>query len=192
MRTLTIVGVGALGSHAAMLLRNEDVRIKVIDFDRVEQKNVASQFHTKPNVGKNKTQALQQTMNFMFGVKIETVPHRLTKENYRELLGGSFMVLDCLDNAASRRIIKDAVAELKIPCLHAAIDGNGSFGRVVWSEQFSIDEEDGAGVATCENGEHLAFIGIVSSHVSYAVHAFLAKNSHKLNYSISPAGSMKF
>ena len=66
-KIVTIVGVGALGSHLVQFLRSEDVTINVIDFDRVEQKNTQSQFHSKPSVGKMKASALKQSMQFLYG-----------------------------------------------------------------------------------------------------------------------------
>ena len=102
MRKVTIVGVGALGSHVVQLLRSvKDITLFAIDFDRVEQKNVMSQFHGKPSVGRLKTEALQQSMNFLFGVKINVASHKLTKDNAKELLGGASLIVDCLDNAES-------------------------------------------------------------------------------------------
>ncbi len=78
MKKVTIVGVGALGSHLLQFTRNLDATFKVIDFDKVEQKNVMSQFHSKPNVGKGKVSSLAQTMQFLFGKKLDTIPHKLT------------------------------------------------------------------------------------------------------------------
>ena len=67
---IVIVGVGALGSHLVQFMRNEKIEIKIIDFDRVEQKNVMSQFHGKPGVGKSKVDALKQAMDFFFKTSI--------------------------------------------------------------------------------------------------------------------------
>jgi tRNA A37 threonylcarbamoyladenosine dehydratase len=78
---VTVVGVGALGSHLVQFLRSEDVKIKVIDFDRVEQKNVQSQFHGKPNVGKLKVASLKQSMQFLYGTQIDTISHKLVSDN---------------------------------------------------------------------------------------------------------------
>ena len=55
---IVITGVGALGSHLVQFIRNEKTAIRVVDFDRVEQKNVLSQFYGRPGVGKNKVLAL--------------------------------------------------------------------------------------------------------------------------------------
>ncbi len=52
---VTIVGVGALGSHAALLLRNE-ADLKLIDFDKVDAKNTLAQFHARQSIGRNKAE----------------------------------------------------------------------------------------------------------------------------------------
>ena len=62
MTRMVVVGTGALGSHAVLFLRNVDATLRLIDFDRVEQRNTASQFHAKGSVGKLKVQSLQQSM----------------------------------------------------------------------------------------------------------------------------------
>jgi molybdopterin/thiamine biosynthesis adenylyltransferase len=189
MKNVTVIGAGALGSHLILLLRNEAV-MKVIDYDRVEQKNVLAQFHGKPSVGKSKTQSLQQGMQFLFGVKLTTIPHRLTSENVKELLGGSDLVVDCLDNAESRIVVQEFVRKANIPCLHGAMAADGVFGRVVWDANFVIDSEGIAGAPTCENGEHLPFIGIVSALLARAAQEFL-KTGKKIGYEFHPGGVIR-
>jgi molybdopterin-synthase adenylyltransferase len=190
MRTVTIVGVGALGSHVVQLLRGVDATLRVIDFDRVEQKNVASQFHGKPTVGKSKVMGLQQTMQYLFGVKILTIPHKLTLENDDQLLGKSDLVVDCLDNGEARRIVQAFVRRSSTPCLHGALAANGGFGRVVWDEHFKIDDESGAGAATCEDGAHLPFISITSSFLARAAQEFLG-TGRKFGFEVSPGGVIR-
>lgn len=184
---ITIVGIGALGSHVVLLLRNSGATIRVIDFDRVEQKNTSSQFHPVTTVGKSKVQGLQQTMNFLFKSKVDGVPHRLTKDNQRQLLGGSGLVIDCLDNGASRRLVQDFVRAEKIPCLHGALAADGGFGRVVWDEKFVIDDEPSIGAATCEDGQHLPFIVLVSSLLARAAQDFLL-HGKRVGYQVHPTG----
>jgi len=181
MRKIVIVGVGALGSHAVLLLRGVGLErgaaagceIVAIDFDRVEQKNTLAQFHSKSTLGKNKALALQQSISFLFGVRIGAVPHRLTQDNARALLGGAALVIDCLDNGPSRHVVQSFVRELGIPCLHGALADGGTVGRVVWDDKFQIDEADGRG-ATCEDGAHLPFIGLVAAQLARAAQQFLA------------------
>jgi len=188
-KIVTIVGVGALGSHVLQLLRNADVTFRLIDFDRVEQKNVMSQFHGKPSVGKLKSQALSQTMNMLFGLKTETFTTKLQPNNSQELLGLSELILDCLDNGQARRVVQKFARENKVPCLHGALAADGSFGRVVWDENFVIDDESSAGGATCEDGAHLPFIAITAAYFARAAQAFLA-DGRKIGFQVNPVGSI--
>lgn len=184
-----MVGVGALGSHAVQFLRSvKGVRIRAVDFDRVELKNASSQFHGAKSVGRNKAEALRQTMDFLFKVKVEARPVRLTEDNVRELLGDAALVLDCLDNGASRRTVQEFVRSAGIPCLHGALSADGSFGMAVWDERFRVDDEPAAGAATCEEGEHLPFISAVAAAVARSAQAFLEEGK-RAGYQIHPGGS---
>ncbi len=187
--TIVVVGVGALGSHLVQFLRNEEVDILVIDMDRVEQKNVASQFHGWPGVGKAKVSALQQTMDFLFKKRLRVVSHRLVKDNIDVLMKGATLVVDCLDNGASRELVQDYAREHGLPCLHGALAPGGEFGRSIWDEQFVIDGEAGAGVATCEDGEFLPFIALTAAYLARSVQIFL-RDRRKVGFSISPVGAV--
>jgi len=193
-QTVIIVGVGALGSHVAQLLRNE-ANLFVIDFDRVEAKNVLSQFHGKPNVGKGKVAALQQTMNFLWGLKVDGASVKLVDNNVDVLLGREFkwpenivrkadLVIDCLDNGEARRLVQNWVRAHKMPCLHGALAADGAFGRVIWDEHFVVDDTT-AGAATCEDGAHLPFIMTVSALIARSVQVFLHQ-SKRQGWSIAP------
>jgi hypothetical protein len=189
MMKVTIVGVGALGSHLVQFLRNEEVTLHVIDFDRVEQRNVASQFHSKTSVGKKKVDALKQSMAFLYGRRVSTIGHMVTKGNVGALLSEADLIIDCLDNGEARRLVQDWVCATGIPCLHGALSPDGSFGRVIWDKNFVIDDEAGIGTATCENGEFLPFIAIVSAYLARAAQIFL-QEERMVGYSISPNGAV--
>lgn len=184
-KQVTIVGIGALGSHLVQFIRNEDITIKVIDHDRVEQKNVLSQFHAVKTVGKSKVQSLQQNMKFMFGANINIIPHKLNKDNVDALLENSDLVVDCLDNAEARILIQQYVRQNNIPCLHGALAADGQFGQVMWDERFKIDSENVTGEPTCHAGEQLPFISVISSLLAQSVHEFLV-NNRMVSYQISP------
>ncbi len=188
MNTIVVVGVGALGSHVVMLLRNLGLRIRVIDFDRVERKNVMSQFHATPSVGKPKVMGLAQSMKFLFGTKLDTIPHRLTKDNVCTLLTDAKLVIDCLDNAESRHIVQEHIRHHALPCLHGALAADGSFGRIVWDDDFAIDAETSEGAATCEDGEHLPFIVMTAAYMAKAAQTYLEHN-RKVGFHVHPAGA---
>ena len=194
-KKVVIVGAGALGSHVVQFLRNVDCEITVIDFDRVERKNVSSQFHAKASVGKGKVAGLKQTMNFLFGKKIEVVPHKLSQDNVDNLLKEAHLVIDCLDNLEARTVVQEYCKESPtweaIPCLHSALAAGGAFGRVVWSENFTIDAEPEGEAATCENGEFLPFIGITAAYTARSAQQFLEEDV-KMSYNIHPTGVFAF
>lgn len=184
-RVITVVGLGALGSHLIEFGRNLPVEFIGIDFDRVETKNLQSQFHSKMGVGRNKAQSIQQAMKGLYGMNVKGVPHKLTEQNTDALLAGSDVVVDCLDNAASRHIVQTFVREMDIPCLHGALAADGQFGSVLWDEMFRIDSEDVEGQATCEGGEFLWFIVEVAATMVQVLQAYLNEGK-KLNFHIHP------
>lgn len=190
MSKITIIGCGALGSHVVQFLRNVSSDIKVIDFDRIESKNVMSQFHSKTNISKNKTQALQQQMNFLFGRKIDIVPHKLTTENVEEMLNGADLLIDCLDNGEARRLVQDFARSKTIPCLHGALSADGDFGCAIWDDEFEIHDAPAVGTPTCQNGDHLPFISMVSGYISYVAQIYLASGA-KSSFRVHPGGVMK-
>jgi len=182
---VTVIGMGALGSHFILFARNF-AELKGIDDGRVKSKSPVAQFHGKPQVDRGKAQALQQTMQFLFGVKVMAVPHRLTVDNTQQLLGGADLLVDCLDNAPSRGLVQAFARSSGTPCLHGALAANGQYGRVVWDEYFVIDGA-APGAATCEDGEHLPFIAMVSSLLSRAAQEFLG-SGRKIGFEIHPTG----
>ncbi len=170
---LVICGVGALGSTAAVLCRNLPASLALVDFDRVESKNLLAQAYVKQSVGKNKAEALKaQLLNF-HGVKAEAFGVRLTADNVAQLCAGAGLLVDCFDNAASRGLLSAHARATGTPLLHAALSGDGTFGLVRWDERFTPDAEDHAGQATCEGGEHLPLIGLLAATLARAVQDFV-------------------
>jgi hypothetical protein len=186
---VVVVGVGALGSHVVQLGRSLPVQWKVIDYDRIEAKNLLAQFHTRMGVGKNKAQALQQAMQGMFGVKIDAIPHRLTADNTEALLGDADLVVDCLDNAEARTLVQQFVRARGIACVHGALAPGGELGRVVWDHLFVIDGEDTPGQETCEGGEHLPFIAQTAATLAQAI-ALYVGDRRQISTQLLPTLSM--
>ena len=170
---IVFCGVGALGSTAAVLCRNLDASLVFIDFDRVESKNLLAQAFVKQSVGKNKAEALKMQLLNFHGVKAESFGVRLTTENVATLCKDAGLLVDCFDNAASRKLLSDFARSASTPLLHAAVSGDGTFGLVRWDERFVPDAEDVAGQATCEGGEHLPLIGLLGAAIARAVQDFV-------------------
>lgn len=183
---ITIVGVGALGSHVALLLRNERFGLKLIDFDRIESKNTQAQFHTRMSLGQNKAQALDRAFRGMFGITVESMPTKLSKDNYEILLSRSELILDCTDNIDARTLIKTYCLTHKTPTIHGALSADGTFARIIWSEDFTPDAESD-GQATCEDGEHLPFFCAAASLLAVEAQRFL-KTGKRCSWQVTPTG----
>ena len=180
-------GVGALGSTAAASCRNLDATLRFIDFDRVEGKNLLAQAYVKPSLGKNKAMALKLQFQNFWGVKTEAFGVRLAENNCAELLAQGDLLVDAFDNVASRLMLSKYAKANSKALVHAGISGDGDFGIVRWDEHFTADPEDEVGQATCEGGEHLPMIGLLSSTLARTIQDF-ATTSAKHNYMVALGG----
>ena len=161
---LVFCGVGALGSTAAVLCRSLGAELRLVDFDRVETKNLAAQAFVKQSLGKNKAEALSV---------------RVDDTNVAAVCAGADLIVDAFDNQASRNVLSRFARGAKMPLVHAAMSGDGNFGMVRWDERFVADAEDHAGQATCEGGEHLPFIGVLAATLARVIQAFVKDGARK-------------
>ena len=186
-RRLLFCGVGALGSHAVTLCRTLPATIALADFDRVETKNLLSQAFTRQAVGKNKAEALRLQLRTFYGVESTAYPVRLTPQNIAQVAGDCDLLVDCLDNLAGRLVVLEHARAAAVPSVHAGLAADATFGLVRWGERFTPDEEDEAGQATCEGGEHLPFIGLLASTLAGIVRDFV-RDGVRRDALVTPAG----
>ena len=187
MTRIAFCGVGALGSGAVLLCRNLDATLRLIDGDRVESRNLLAQGFVKQSLGKNKADAMKlQLLNF-YGIRAESFAVRVTEQNVEALLGPADLVVDCFDNAASRRVLSEFAEAQRRPLVHAALAADGTFGIVRWEARFTADEEDEPGQATCEGGEHLPLYGLAAAALARCIQQFL-KNGGQEDYIVSLNG----
>lgn len=176
---IAFCGVGALGSTAVVLCRNLDATLVLIDFDRVESKNLLAQAFVKQSVGKNKADALKLQLFNFWSVKAEAHGVRVAETNVEALLGSADLLVDCFDNLASRNLLSAFARRAEKPLVHAAISGDGTFGLVRWDERFVADAEDEVGQATCEGGEHLPLIGLVAATLARTIQDFVSAGTRR-------------
>jgi len=145
---IVVCGVGALGSTAVLFIRNLGAELRVVDFDRVESKNVAAQWFVKQSVGKNKAEAIRLQLANFYGGKAEAMSVKLVAANAAQLLDGCDLAVDCFDNADSRLVLAEACRAKQLPLIHAALAADGTFGMIRWDERFTPDREDTPGQPT--------------------------------------------
>ena len=93
-----IVGVGGLGSPAAMYLAAAGVgRIVLCDYDVVETSNLQRQIiHRQDAVGENKVDSGRKTLAALNSdCRVDVIGYQLEGEELRDVIGSVDIVLDC-------------------------------------------------------------------------------------------------
>ena len=135
--SVVLCGAGALGSHLADTLARQGFRrLRVIDFDRIEEHNSNTQLYDADDVGVFKTEVLANRLFRAVGVEIETVRKELKARNVDKLLRGADVVIDAFDNSDSRRIVQQHCQESSVPCLHVGLFSD--YGEIVWNQQYRV------------------------------------------------------
>lgn len=124
--SVTIVGVGGVGGEVAVLLARAGVgRLRLIDFDVVDETNINRQTVAYTNtVGKKKTDVLAEIIEKINpNCLVEAISKRLTKENVGELLENSFVV-DAIDSVQDKVELIDYATKNNLQIVSAMGAGN--------------------------------------------------------------------
>src|SRR3989344_314278 len=117
-KTVTIVGLGSLGSFTALLLAKNGVNLNLIDFDKVSIENLSSQIYSRKEVGKYKVKAIARYLKRLNKeIKINIQKEKLNSINLKLL--DSDLIVDCTDNLDTRFLI-DSYCYKKITWIHTA------------------------------------------------------------------------
>ena len=104
----TVIGVGAIGRQVALQLAAMGVSwLQLVDFDTVEESNIASQGYLEADLGKPKVQA---TGDMCLGINSSLCLHHVTGRFRRRLPIGN-AVFCCVDKIEIRRAIWEALKE---------------------------------------------------------------------------------
>ena len=104
-----------------------DAELAVIDFDRVESKNLLAQAFTRQASGKNKAQALQLRLKSFFGKNIDAYGVCLGEDTLEALCGSADLLVDAFDNAAGRRLLSRFAKTTGKPLVHVAMSADLPF-----------------------------------------------------------------
>jgi molybdopterin/thiamine biosynthesis adenylyltransferase len=137
---IVIAGVGALGSNLAdTLARQGTNRLRLIDYDRVEEHNLGTQAYAQADIGHFKAEAMKKHLFRIAGVEAESVRKQLTGDNARTLLKDAGLLVDCFDNSASRQLLQAYARATGVPTIHAGL--NADYGEVVWDESYRVPRD---------------------------------------------------
>jgi hypothetical protein len=156
---VTLCGAGALGSHLAdNLVRQGFGAPRVIDRDRVDEHNVSTQLYGESDVGSWKVEALRSRLFRAAGVEVDALNKELTERNARSLLKGAALVIDALDNSASRRLVQQTCRALALPCLHVGLYAD--YAEVVWDEAYLVPADAAGDVCDYPLARNLVLLAV--------------------------------
>lgn len=144
---ITVCGAGSLGANLVeQLARCGATGLTVIDRDRLEEQNLATQPYGRSELGGYKATLLSALVYRALGSQVTAVAKELTPDTAARLLRGSQLVVDCLDNRAGRLCVQEACRKFEIPLLHGGL--NGDYAEVVWDAAYTVPS--GAGEDVCD------------------------------------------
>lgn len=123
---ISVVGCGGIGGYVIEMLGRLGIgHIIAIDHDVFEESNLNRQLLSdEESLGKGKALKAKERMEKVNPyVKIEAVDKKITELNGKDILKGSDLVVDALDNIATRVMLERLCEELNIPLVHGAIAG---------------------------------------------------------------------
>lgn len=121
--TVLVVGLGGLGSPAAMYLASAGVgRLILADGDTVDATNLQRQIvHREATVGRPKVESAAETLRALNpDVAIECIGERLSGDALAKTVARADVVLDCSDNFATRYALNAACAAARKPLVSGA------------------------------------------------------------------------
>jgi molybdopterin/thiamine biosynthesis adenylyltransferase len=121
---IVIVGVGGLGCASATYLTAAGVgHIKIVDNDIVNLSDLNRQIlYCEDEIGEKKVAVAQKKLSRLNPtLEITPVFVRITEENVLSIIDGAQVVVDGLDNLASRLRVNSACVKLKIPYIYGGV-----------------------------------------------------------------------
>ena len=137
---ITICGVGALGANLAeSLARCGAGHLRLVDRDRVEERNLSTQPYALDDIGAHKARALAYSLYRAVGIEALALTQELTVRNAPKLLRDSDLIVDCFDNSVAREAVARYCYDAHVPCLHVGLAGG--YAEVLWDEVYRVPSD---------------------------------------------------
>jgi molybdopterin/thiamine biosynthesis adenylyltransferase len=123
---VAVIGAGGLGGGVILLLARMGVgHLVVVDKDVFDETNLNRQaLSSMDTIGRPKAAVAAQTVAMVNpAVTVTPLQTSIGDENAPEILEGSDVAVDGLDNVATRRILDAAAQKMEIPLVHGALAG---------------------------------------------------------------------
>jgi molybdopterin/thiamine biosynthesis adenylyltransferase len=126
--TVTVMGVGGLGSPAALYLAAAGVgKIILVDFQAPDLSNLNRQvLHWEDDVkaGRKKADSgVDKLRKLNSEIEIVAKVARIGDDDLGRVIEDSDLVVDCLDNFDARKVLNAHCVAKRLPFVHAAVEG---------------------------------------------------------------------
>jgi len=170
---IMIVGLGGLGSPAAMYLASAGVgHITLVDFDYVDLSNLQRQIiHQNEQIGSLKVESAKATLQKLNpNIRISCLSKKMTVAELSPHLNSVALLLDCSDNFETRYALNDLALQHSIPLISgAAIGLEGQISVFDFRDNQSpcyrclYSEGEAQDLSCAENGVLGPLVGIIGS-----------------------------
>jgi molybdopterin-synthase adenylyltransferase len=123
---ILVAGGGGLGSPALIYLAAAGAgTIRVIDSDKVELSNLNRQIlHWTQDIGKAKVDSASEKLMLLNPeIHIERVQENINRDNVAKLVSGFDLIIDAVDNLATRYVLNQFAVFSNTPFIHGAVSG---------------------------------------------------------------------
>lgn len=151
---VVVIGAGGIGSTTTMCLAQMWIKdITVIDFDKVENHNLASQLYKETDIGNSKVEALFKNVKDFTGISIEAIYAKFAPE----MVADADIVIIGVDNMATRKEVVESLTTKTKRFIDGRMQGEAFIlynyvpvyeNRIYFKDRYS-DEE--ASPETCTN-----------------------------------------
>lgn len=180
---VTVCGAGALGANLVENLARQGFgQLRVIDRDRVEERNLSTQPYYRSDVGAFKGKILGNALYRALGAALDVRAEELAAANAPGLLGGSAVVVDTFDNSGSRRAVRDWCEQSATPCLHVGLAGD--YAEVIWNAIYRVPSPNQDDVCDYPLARNLVLLA--TAVATEALLAFAARGEER-SYTITLA-----
>lgn len=124
--TVFIAGAGGLGGPVAIYLAVAGVgKLRISDNGRVEHSNLNRQIlYNDGHLKQAKVIAAKNILNKLNPhIEVECFQEKITSDSVHRLVGNADLIIDCLDNFATRYILNDFALSKALPFVHAGVEG---------------------------------------------------------------------
>lgn len=173
---ITLCGAGALGANLAEnLARAGFSKLKVIDRDRIEERNLSTQPYYRSDVGAFKAKILANHLYRALGTKVEAETKELTAANAAQLLKGSGLIVNGFDNSRSRQVVKDYADRTGLACLHAGLSAD--YAEVIWNDFYRVPSDANDDICDYPLARNLVMLTVAVA--CEAIVSFVAIGEHR-------------